>query len=240
MTPAVVFLPGWGLGRKPWQAAADACGGSILDLPGYGDTPLVSTFDAAVDSLASRLPPAALLCGWSLGAMLALGIAARHPDKVARLALVAGTLSFIARDGWPHAMAPSALADFTASVASDAAAALPRFVSGFNRSDGRFKAVTRELLGCLSPLPHGDVLTTGLGWLRDADLRAQASTVTAPTLVLHGAADPLMPLAAAEAMAGAIPGARIEIFAECAHAPFLSAPAAFAANLTAFRHDPPR
>lgn len=238
MSQSVIFLPGWGLGHSPWQATADACGGSILDLPGYGNVPLVPTFDAAVDILASRLPPATLLCGWSLGAMLALAIAARHPEKVGKLVLVAGTLSFIQRDNWPHAMAPATLADFTVSVAADAATALPRFVGGFNRGDSRAKAVTRELLGCLAALPQPEVLTTGLNWLRDADLRSLAPQVAVPTLALHGAADPLMPLAAAEAMAAAIPGARLESFAECAHAPFISAPAPFCARLTEFRHDP--
>lgn len=240
MSRELVFLPGWGLGRGPWQATAETLDGRIVDLPGYGETPLVGDFFLAVDTLAGQLPPDTFLCGWSLGALLALAIAARHPDKVGRLALVAGTASFVQRDGWPHAMAPTALAEFAAAVAAGAETALPRFVAGFNRGDVRGKSVTRELLARSVPHPDGKTLATGLAWLRDADLRPLAPRVTAPTLLLHGAADPLMPLAAAEALAALIPGARLDVFADCAHAPFISEPAACCDRLSAFRHVQPR
>jgi pimeloyl-ACP methyl ester carboxylesterase len=42
--------------------------------------------------------------------------------------------------------------------------------------------------------------------------------VTAPTLVIHGAADPLVPLAAGEATAAAIPGARLRVIQTMGHA----------------------
>jgi pimeloyl-[acyl-carrier protein] methyl ester esterase len=81
------------------------------------------------------------------------------------------------------------------------------------------------------------VLATGLAWLRDIDLRLQAPLVKAPTLLIHGAADPLMPVGAAQALAALIPGARLEALADCAHAPFMSRPAEFAALLHAFLND---
>lgn len=239
MSQDLVFLPGWCLGRGPWEPTADALGGRILDLPGYGNAPLVSGFGSAVDALAAQLQPGSLLCGWSLGAMLALAIAARYPDKVAKLALVAGTASFVQREDWPHAMAPATLAEFTSAIAADVEAMLPRFVGGFNRGDARNKAVTQELLERADPRPAASNLTAGLEWLRDTDLRPLAPLVTAPTLILHGAADPLMPLPAAEALAALIPGARLHAFADCAHATFISDPVAFREQLSAFRHVPP-
>mgnify|MGYP001481529617 CR=1 FL=1 len=230
----LVLLPGWCLGRGPWRAAATALGGRILDLPGYGDEPPVTDFTAATDALAGRLAPGTALCGWSLGAMLALAIAARYPEKVGRLALVAGTASFVQREGWPHAMAPATLAEFTAAVAADVEAMLPRFIGNFNRGDARAKAVTRALLELADPRPPAATLATGLAWLQDVDLRLLAPRVKAPTLLLHGAADPLMPLPAAEALAALIPGARLEAFPAAAHAPFIADPAAFHARLADF------
>jgi len=237
MTPPFVFLPGWCVGSGPLNATVNRKKGQIFELPGYGNAPLISDFYAAADDIAARLQPGTTLAGWSLGAQLALAVAARHPDKVGKLVLVAGTASFVQREGWPHAMPPATLAEFAAGVAADIEAMLPRFVGGFNRGDARAKAVTLELLQLADPRPSGEVLATGLNWLRDVDLRELAPLVKAPTLLIHGAADPLMPLAAAEALAALIPGARLAVFDDCAHAPFISRPDDFSATLGHFLND---
>ncbi|UCV29774.1 alpha/beta fold hydrolase [Ferribacterium limneticum] len=237
MSAPLVFLPGWCVGRTPVKATVDALEGEIFDLPGYGNAPLIADFYAAADDIAARLQPGTTLAGWSLGAQLALAVAARHPDKVGKLVLVAGTTSFVQRDGWPHAMAPEMLAEFAAGIAADVEAMLPRFVGGFNRGDARAKAVTLELLQLADPRPAAEVLATGLNWLRDIDLRDIAPQVKAPTLLIHGAADPLMPLGAAEALAALIPGAQLAVFDDCAHAPFISRPDDFLATVRRFLND---
>jgi pimeloyl-[acyl-carrier protein] methyl ester esterase len=232
-----IFLSGWCLGRGPLQATVDAVGGQILDLPGYGNRPLIADFDAACDALAADLPEQAQLCGWSLGAEMALAIATRHPEKISRLVLIAGTASFVQRSGWPHAMPPATLAEFSQAVASDVEAVLPRFVGNFNRGDARHKAVSRSLLDLADPRPPAATLNTGLDWLRDVDLRERCAAVQAPTLLLHGAADPLMPIAAAEALAKLLPNARLSVLADCAHAPFISQPEEFRQRLAAFLNE---
>ena len=237
MTAPLVFLPGWCLGRGPLNAVVDALQGQIFDLPGYGDAPLIVDFAAAADAIAARLQPGTTLAGWSLGAQLALAVAARAPEKVGKLLLVAGTASFVQRDGWPQAMPPEMLAEFAAGIAADVEAMLPRFVGGFNRGDARSKEVTRQLLDLADPRPPAATLAAGLDWLRDVDLRPLAPQVKAPTLLIHGAADPLMPLAAAEALAALIPGARLAVFAGCAHAPFISRPEDFLALAQAFLNE---
>ena len=237
MTAPFVFLPGWCVGRGPQLAAVDALHGAILDLPGYCEAPLIADFHAAADDIAARLRPGTHLGGWSLGAQMALAIAARAPEKVGKLVLIAGTVSNVQREGWPHAMPPEMLAEFAANVASDVEAILPRFVGGFNRGDARAREVTRTLLDRADPLPPAATLATGLGWLRDVDLRPLAPLVRVPTLLVHGANDPLMPLAAAEALAALIPGARLAVFADCAHAPFISMPEDFLLQVQDFLNE---
>lgn len=238
MNPPLIFLPGWGLGRGPLQRVAQTLDGQILDLPGYGEMPRIDDFSSAVALLADRLDENTTLVGWSLGAQMAMAIAAQSPEKVGRLVLVAGTASFIQRDGWPHAMPPAMLAEFTAGIAADPEGMLPRFVGGFNRGDWQAKAVTRALLDVHDPLPAASTLVAGLTWLRDVDLREQLARIKAPTLLIHGSADPLMPAGAAQALASAIAQARLSLFSDCAHAPFISRPDDFIACLHAFINEP--
>lgn len=234
MTRSLVFLPGWCLGRGPLLTTVRALEGQFIDLPGYLDSPRCADFTDAVEQIGARLPKDCVLAGWSIGAQLALAIAVRFPDKVGKLLLVAGTASFVQREGWPHAMPESTLAEFTAAMTADPAGMLPRFVGGFNRGDDYAKEVTRRILETADPLPPPEVLADGLAWLRDVDLRTAAPLVKAPTLLIHGAADPLMPLAAAEALATLIPGAQVHSMRGCAHAPFLSQPEEFLAQARAF------
>ena len=177
MTAPLIFLPGWCVGRTPVSAAVSALNGRIIDLPGYGSEPLIADFDAAVDAIATRLQPGSALGGWSLGAQLALAVAARHPARVGKLLLVAGTPSFVQRDGWPHAMPPAMLAEFTAGIAADVEAMLPRFVGGFNRGDARAKSVTAELLQLADPRPGGRLYVY---WARSGEYACGEYTALVP------------------------------------------------------------
>jgi pimeloyl-ACP methyl ester carboxylesterase len=47
--------------------------------------------------------------------------------------------------------------------------------------------------------------------------RSHLATITAPTVILHGAADPLVPAAAAEDLAALIPGAELRIIPGLGH-----------------------
>lgn len=223
MTQAARYLiPGWCLGRGPLQPLAHAIGASFIDLPGYGVTAACADFEQSAERIAAALPSGASLAGWSLGAQLALAVAARAPDKVGRLVLIAGTASFVQRDGWPDAMPPATLATFSDSVATDAEAVLPRFVGNFNRGDAGGRAVTRQLLEMADPRPPAGVLLDGLHWLADIDLRPQLDAIRAPTLLIHGEHDPLMPLSAAHALAAGLDIAQVCVIEGTAHAPFIT------------------
>ncbi|MGW4914149.1 alpha/beta fold hydrolase [Streptomyces sp. NPDC004270] len=56
----------------------------------------------------------------------------------------------------------------------------------------------------------------------DDDRRVPLTAVTAPTLVMHGSADPLFPPAHGEAFAARIPGARLEVIPGMGHHPLFA------------------
>ena len=77
--PELVLIHGWGLGPAAWDAARPALEARFnvtsLALPGYGDAaPEPVSFIETASRFAARIPDGAYVCGWSLGAMLALQI----------------------------------------------------------------------------------------------------------------------------------------------------------------------
>ena len=224
----LVFWHGWGMRAAAWHNLVrhlkDRCVLHLPSLPGYDGTPAPTPYtpEAVVDMMLEKQDTPVTLCGWSLGAMLALLAAHRHPDKVKRLILFSATPSFVQRDNWELGITPVMLAGFADAIHADAESALKRFIALFNHNDAQARSNNRELSDL--DLPPQSVLEGGLALLRDMDLRALAPQIRQPTLLIHGERDPLMPLSAAKWLLAAMPLATLEICPHAAHAPFISDP----------------
>lgn len=238
MIPQALFLHGWGLHGGIWAETLAALPGTAPDLPGYGGQPAPVPYSAErlADAVAETLSAPVHLIGWSMGGMVALALAARHPDKVAKLALVGATPAFVNRPGWPHGLAPEVLAGFAEALRLDCRATLLRFLS----LQARGGDAAREVIGRLRETvfqrgePDAATLAAGLDLLREVDLRHLVADVRCPTLVVHGGHDTLCPAAAGRWLAERIPQARLAPHERAAHAPFLSHPQWFAEQVERF------
>lgn len=240
--PNLTLVHGWGLGSAAWAPVAALLARDftvhLIDLPGYGGSAETEDngIEALADALAAAIPPRSMLCGWSLGAMVCLACAARHPRQVARLVLAAPTASFVQRDGWSAALPAARLQSFIDRLDADPAALLRHFLQLVNHGDGNLREAVRALRPCLGaglPAPAA-TLRAGLRTLGSADLRVSAMRVAQPTLLIHGGADSLMPPAASTRLADLLIEAKLDIFAGSAHAPFASDPERFAAAVRRF------
>lgn len=246
MNPLLLWH-GWGMHPAVWNdmraelAQQHGIDAQVQALPGYAQTkaPASYTLDALVDQMLEHVSSPVTLCGWSLGAMLALHAARRHPQRVARLILISGTPCFVQKSDWPHGMPAAAMDDFIAALADDTGSTRKRFVALSNQNDVHARTISRTLTQLLStaPLPATDVLAAGLTLLRDTDMRATVADITQATLLLHGAHDPLMPLAAAQWLAHSLPQAQLTRLPDSAHTPFMSDLGACAAAIAGFSHD---
>ena len=241
------FLHGWGIGRSAWAPVVERLAAThpelrvtLLDLPGYAGSEPCHDFAQAAQQLAERLTQGAVLCAWSLGAQLAMRAAQHASDKIASLVLVGATPAFVQAADWNDAQTPALLESFTDAVAADPSGALQRFTALFNQGDAQARAIGRLLARSLkeTPFPDTATLLAGLAWLRDVDLRSEVPSVQVPTLLIHGERDPLMPVTAARWLAATLPQARLETFADAAHAPFLHDSERFAALIGDFCHAP--
>ncbi|MBK8579971.1 MAG: pimeloyl-ACP methyl ester esterase BioH [Candidatus Accumulibacter sp.] len=240
--PQLALIHGWGLGSAVWQPVVEPLSRHyrvhLVDLPGYGQSPDDdAAFDETAQTVVDALPHPITLCGWSLGAMLAMRAALLAPQRVTGLVLVGATASFTQRSGWPEAQAPALLDSFTDSITRQPEQTLQRFVALLCQGDHQARSLTRTLRAGLrnAPVPASKVLSRGLHWLREVDLRALLPALTTRSLLIHGENDALNPLAAARRLAGLLPDARLEVFAGTGHAPFLADPQRFIQLLDDFR-----
>ena len=241
MSTSLVLLHGWGLSSAVWaglRAQFDP-GWSIHapDLPGHGSAaPAGPTLAAWADALLPAIPDGAIVVGWSLGAMLALHLAECAPQKVARLALIGATPRFVQGQDWTDALPADTLADFRRGFDLDPAATQRRFVALQSLGDASRRDVSAALTDALTPCDAGHLpaLATGLVHLAETDQRELIRRIRQPVRLLHGSDDRLMPVAAAEWLADALPHARLTVLKQCGHAPFLSRPVDCATLIESF------
>lgn len=180
--------------------------------------------------------------GW--GAAIAAQYAIEHPDRIARLALVAPIAvrrqhldaARAAFDGRLDDLAKNRLAAARADTADPIAAcsvirSVERAVLAYDASvlRGNPCAVSPAALA----FTQKNVVPAAWSSLADYDFRRALAAVTVPVLVVHGAAD-LTPLASAEEWTTALPNARLLVLQQAAHYPYAEAAATFNGAMDVF------
>jgi len=226
----LVLLHGWGFHSAVWHEFARILSQryrvQLVDLPGHGHSRDASfgELDALADEVSALIPDGSLVCGWSLGGIVAQKLASRTPSKVRALALVGTTPCFVERKGWEHGVAAETLDAFARELHDDPSSALERFVrlNAFDTPGARstVRSVSRRLAE--RPYPSGQALDAGLAMLRATDLRGDSGATAVKTVVIHGALDRVVPVGAARWLAGAMPRARLAELPRSAHLPFVT------------------
>ncbi len=240
--PDIVLLHGWAMHAGVWSEVVELLQGRnrvhAIDLPGHGASAgcLPETFDEAVALVARHVPDGAVVCGWSLGGLVAQRLARLEPRRAAGLVLVSTSPCFVERSDWHDAMKPATLAAFSTGLDLERERTLRDFVQLTALHGARGREAVRAFTQRLSDhgAPSVAALQATLGWLERTDLRADAAAIAPATLVVHGARDAVAPIAAGRWLARQIPGARLVEFADAAHLPFFTHRQAFVDALESF------
>lgn len=148
--------------------------------------------------------------GASLGGLVALWLAARHPERVER-AVFAGTA---ARIGTPETWEERADAVRRGGTEAVVEVVMARFFSERFRQERR--DVVSRFAEILRRQPTDGYVGTCLA-LRHADLREEVGRIRAPSLILEGTEDVSTPPSDAEALAASIPEARLTLLDGAGH-----------------------
>ena len=159
--------------------------------------------------------------GVSLGGMVAQTLAARWPQRVRSLVSIMSSAGPRTAP-WPH---PSVLWRFLQPPPQDAdpQRRLEHFVALMqllgNIDDGAELQRLRERLGMALQRAYNPAGSARqlLAVLADPDRSEDIARIRCPTLIIHGAADPLVPAGAARHLARLLPQARMEIIPGMGH-----------------------
>lgn len=261
----LVMLHGWALNLRVFdglvqsllERARTADGVMLditrLDLPGHGralEPPSIHHDDPqgawdielTARHLLRQMPARFVLLGWSLGAKLAMEIAAQAPERVQGLVLVSPTPRFAHAPDWPYG-APAEVLDSLAGHLRDD---YRRTVTDFLGLQVRGSTNATETLAGLRAalLAQGecpqDVLLRSLKLLHQVDQRPRLSLIDAPTLIIAGQYDRVVHPQASRALAALIRGAQFVEIPRCGHAPFLSNSEEFCAAVENFLRQLPQ
>ena len=208
--PSIVFVHGAGLDHSWWGLQSRYFGyhgWNVLacDLPGHGRSPgdpiasIEAMADWAVRLLdAAKLPRAAFV-GHSMGSLVALECAARHPSRVESIALLGTAVPMNVSDGFLDA---ARRGDQSAYDMETIWGHAPRVPFQGNPNPGMW--MYGDTLARLARLAPG-VLYTDLKACKDygAGL-ASAAQVSCPALVVSGAQDLMTPPRAASSLVKAL------------------------------------
>lgn len=237
----LVLLHGWGFNHSVWEHLLPSLSQThqlwLVDLPGHGNSEMLAyDWPTLLDELDefSALIPEAIWLGWSLGGLIAMGMARWRPQRVKALLLVASSPCFVKRDDWQTAMAADVLQQFGQNLMADFTATWQRFIALQVLNTPQAKHNVRLLQQKLLKPPQPPALQASLEFLIATDLRAELKYITKPSLICLGSHDALVPVAIADFYKQTWPNSELAIIQSAAHIPFLSHPEQFTQLIAKF------
>jgi len=248
--PPIVMVHGFAASLEAWEPWVRRLGDRYriitLDLPGHGLTRAPSSYVISldryadlVDTFAGRLGIGSyVIVGNSMGGGVAWSLALRHPGHLRGLVLVDSI-------GWPTPEKSESTPLVFRLLANPAGRLLLRNIDTRQMAEKGLKSayvdqalVTPALVNryvdlsrapghraiLLNPQPKGAALATA----------ETLAAIRTPTLVMHGEADAIIPVATGRALASAIPGAQLVLYPGVGHVPMEQIPERSARDLSLF------
>jgi len=237
--PAVILVHGYPLDGAMWSGVARALSTQFRvlkpDLPGRGNTeaPAPDSIEGYADfleTIVGSLEGPVGLAGFSFGGYILLAFARRRPEKVRALALVDTRAS--ADDEAGRTKRDETIAAVRANGVAPVLEAMPgKLLSPESLARPDLLERVQRIISRQKP----ETVEADLSAMRDRpDSTGFLHEISIPTLVVVGERDALTPPADSEAIAAAIPGARLVTIAGAGHLTPMERPKAVAGALAEF------
>jgi 3-oxoadipate enol-lactonase len=236
--PLVVFVNSLGTDFRIWRQVAEAfadgfsvlCydkrghGLSDLGSPPYAMSDHVDDLERIIDLVGRK---SAVICGLSVGGLIAQGLAERRPDLVRALVLCDTAHRIGSDDSWNQRI-DAVLSNGVTAIADGV---LERWFTPHFRAERR-----AELAGCRNMLIRqpAEGYAGTCAALRDADHTEMVKRVAVPTLCIVGDGDGATPPDLVRSMADLIPGAEFAMIEGAGHIPCVEKPSELIALMKDF------
>jgi pimeloyl-[acyl-carrier protein] methyl ester esterase len=212
----LVLFHGWGFDSEIWlpliPQLEQFCEVYLVDLPGFGHTPMMA-WEAFKEDLLVRLPKQFALAGWSMGGLYATRMALEETDRLSCLINITSSPRFILDDSWPG-VSKEVFINFYNNLSTNLDATLSEFIAlQLKKSKAHFS---------LGKKPSQEGLASGLHILDHWDFREPLHKLSLPTCYMFGRLDPITPSKTMAAMKLDYPDFKYVLFNKAAHMPFLS------------------
>lgn len=247
--PPIVLIHGFTFSLETWDGwAADLARDHRViryDLSGHGlsDPDPQARYGTAdrvrqLKALLDRLGIArATLAGNSFGGLVAWNFAALFPDRVDRLVLIDSAAYSINGVTERPVPVPPAMRAYLSAPSPQAVAFSAAQIFAHPE---RLTPQRLELMRAMIARPgNGPALISHLEQFTLPEPTAQLRRITAPTLILWGSKDKVVPVDHADRLAAVIPNARRIVYEDVGHAPQEEAADRSLADLRAFLNDKP-
>jgi len=228
--PVTIFIHGAAFDHTVWKLQARYFawhGGAVLaiDLPGHGrsEGPPLTTIEEMADWTVALMDAAgvaeATLVGHSMGALVALDTAARHPSRVHALGLIGAAMAIPVND---LLLDSSAKNDHLALELLNVWGFGRRAQFGGHAMPGMWmmRGGLRILEQTAKDVLHHDLVATN-NYSSGAERAAQ---ITCPTVIVIGEKDMMTPAKAGRALAAAMPNADVHMIPAVGHIMLEEAP----------------
>ncbi|KTD60952.1 alpha/beta fold hydrolase [Legionella shakespearei] len=224
----LVLFHGWGFDSEIWRPLIPhlehCCEVYLVDLPGFGHTPMMD-WESFKGMLLSHLPEQFALAGWSMGGLYATRLAIEATERLSCLININSSPRFIMDDAWPG-VSKEVFINFYNNLSTNLDTTLNEFIAlQLKKTKAHFS---------LGKKPSQEGLASGLHILDHWDFRESLKKLSLPTCYMFGRLDPITPAKTMATMQLLYPDFKYILFNKSAHMPFLSHTEDFISEIKGF------
>lgn len=218
--PTLILISGWACTPPVLSGLAEQLERRFLVITTstgelWSGSPKDSPYTGGLLELLKSVGTNAIVTGWSMGGMVALETAIRHPGLIRFLVLIGACARFCSAPGNPVGVQPAQLRSMAREMKRNRQQVLSRFFENVAAPELDQELEAKVYSACAMDSAE---LRSGLDYLQHFDMTTGTARIAGSTLIIHGRADRIIPWQAGLLLNSRLPGSRFVLDDASGHA----------------------